>query len=297
MNAFNNYAQNQGYNQGAFPNGVAYGQSYAYGAPQARPLMTDPLTGEERKLLANHEDLFDLKVTPQELAYAVCAHKRDNNFDIIPDGQGNVTCRTCGATFRPDDVDEQYVQEATDRMMNVLQTIKMLGVDLNSDVFRQYFSMIPYIKRVPKLFKAVNKSFQKYTEGSPVQPIGGGQNVYDMFNSIMNPAMPIGGYYPQYGYAQPGMQYGYGQPGAPMMGQPVTPFTAQQGQMVNGGQSPFYAQPGMQYGYGQPGMQGAPMMNQPTDPNAQSQQAQNQPAQQQAPAAAPEAKVNQQVQL
>ena len=82
-----------------------------------------------------------------------------------------------------------------------------------------------------------------------------------------------------------------------MMGQPVTPFTAQQGQMVNGGQSPFYAQPGMQYGYGQPGMQGAPMMNQPTDPNAQSQQAQNQPAQQQAPAAAPEAKVNQQVQL
>lgn len=257
MNAFNNYAQNQGYNQGAFPNGVAYGQSYAYGAPQARPLMTDPLTGEERKLLAQHEDLFDLKVTPQELAYAVCAHKRDNNFDIIPDGQGNVTCRTCGATFRPDDVDEQYVQEATDRMMNVLQTIKMLGVDLNSDVFRQYFSMIPYIKRVPKLFKAVNKSFQKYTEGSPVQPITGGQNVYSMFNNIMNPAMPIGGYYPQYGYAP---------------------------------------QPGMPYGYGQPGMQGAPM-NQPTDPNAQAQQAQAPTAQQQAAPAAPEAKVNQQVQL
>ena len=295
MNAFNNYAQQQGYNQGAFPNGVQYGQSYVYGAPQPRPIMTDPLTDEERKLLANRDDLFDLKVTPQELAYAVCAHKRNNAIDIIPDGQGNVTCGTCGATFRPDEVDEQYVQDATDQMMNVLQTIKMLGVDLNSDVIRQYFSMIPYIKRVPKLFKAVNKSFTKYMEGSPVQPITGGQNVYNMFNSIMNPAMPIGGYYPQYGYAQPqGVPYGYPQQGAPMMGQPVTPFTAQQGQMVNGAQSPFYAQPpqGVPYGYPQ---QGAPMMGQPTDPNAQS--APNQVPPQQGGTATPEAKVNQTVKL
>ena len=280
MNAFtNNYAQNQGYQQGAFPGGFGYQQSYAYGAPMAKPLMTNPLTDEERKLLARQEDLFDLKVTPEELAYAVCTHKRGDSFDVVTDGQGNVTCRTCGATFRPDDVDEKYVQETTDRMMNVMQTLKFIGVDLNSDLIRQYFAMIPYIKRVPKLFKAVNKSFQKYNDLNPAQPVNMNQNVVGMFNSLMNPAVPIGGYYNPYPY-----------------GQPVTPFTAQQGQMVNGGQTPFYTQapqqvPQGQY-YGQPvppmgyaPQPGAPM-NQPVAPNAQAapQQPQVQNAPQQQPA-------------
>lgn len=292
MNAFNqnNYAQNQGYFQGAFPNGQQYAQSYAYGQPAPKPLMTDPLSDEERKLLAQHEDLFDLKVTPAEMAFAVCAHKKGNNFDIVTDGQGNVTCRTCGAQFQPDLVNEEYVQKATEMMMNVLQTSKMLAVDLNVDVLRQYFSMIPYIQRVPKLFKAVNKSFDKYNEGNPTQPINGNPNVFGMFNSIMNPAMPIGGYYPQYGYAVPQQAPMYG--GYPQQA-PATPFMNQQAQMV-GGQTPFYAQPQQPMGYGMP--QQAPMNQPMVDPNAQ--QAAPQQAQPQANAAQPgDASVKQQVQL
>lgn len=290
MNAFNqnNYAQNQGYFQGAFPNGQQYAQSYVYGQPAPKPLMTDPLSDEERKLLAQHEDLFDLKVTPAEMAFAVCAHKKGNNFDIVTDGQGNVTCRTCGAQFQPDLVNEEYVQKATEMMMNVLQTSKMLAVDLNVDVLRQYFSMIPYIQRVPKLFKAVNKSFDKYNEGNPTQPINGNPNVFGMFNSIMNPAMPIGGYYPQYGYGMPQQAPMYG--GYPQQA-PATPFMNQQAQMVSG-QTPFYAQQPM--GYGMP--QQAPMNQPMVDPNAQ--QAAPQQAQPQANAAQPgDASVKQQVQL
>lgn len=294
MNAFtnNNYAQNQGYQQGPFPGGYGYQQSYAYGASVPKPLMTNPLTDEERSLLARKEDLFDLKVTPQELAYAVCTHKRGDKFDVVSDGEGNVICQTCGARFRPDDVDEKYVQETTDRMMNIMQTMKFIGVDLNSDLIRQYFAMIPYIKRVPKLFKAVNKSFQKYNDLNPAQPMNMGQNVVGMFNSLINPAVPIGGYYNPYPY-----------------GQPATPFMAQQGQMVNGGQTPFYAQapqPAQGQYFGQPvqpmgyapqqGMPAAPM-NQPAAPNAQAAPQQGQPQSAPQQPAQNDVNVKQQVQL
>ena len=107
----------------------------------------------------------------------------------------------------------------------------------------------------------------------------------------MNPAVPIGGYYNPYPY-----------------GQPVTPFTAQQGQMVNGGQTPFYTQApqqvpqGQYYGQPVPPMGYAPQprapMNQPVAPNAQAapQQPQVQNAPQQQPAQN-DVNVKQQVQL
>lgn len=275
MNAFNNYAQNQGYQQGPFPNPANYNQPYQAAHPTYQ--MTDPLTDEQRAILKNqYEDAFDLKVSPQEVAYAVCAHKKNNQFDIVADDQGNAICRTCGAKFRPDEVTEEYVQDATDRILNVLQTSKMLAVDLNVDVFRQYFAMIPYIQRIPKLYKAVQKSFNNYSGNfNPAQQYYGGPNVNTMFNYMMNPAVPVGaGYYPQYGYAQPN-QYA----------QPMTPFMNQQAQMVNPGQTPFYAQPN-QYGQPQPMMQ-QPPMNQP----------QGAPQQQPQQADTKDASVKQQVQL
>ncbi len=248
MNAFSNFAQNQGYQQGPFPNPATYNQPYQAANPTHH--MTDPLTDEQRSILkSQYEDAFDLKVSQQEIAYAICAHKRDDKFDLVADDQGNAICRTCGAKFRPDEVTEEYVQNATEQILNVLQTIKMLGVDLNVDVFRQYFAMIPYIQRIPKLYKVVLGSFEKYNNNfNPAQQYYAGPNVNTMFNYMMNPAMPMGGGYPPYP-----QQY-------PNYGQPATPFMNQQAQMVYPGQTPFYAQPNPQYGQQMP-PQGAPMNN------------------------------------
>lgn len=272
MNAFTNY-QNQGYNVGAIPNPMTYtGPTAQPGAP----LMSNPVTPDEKKLLLSDQDVFDLKVTPKDMAFAKCTHKENGAFAITTDGQGNAYCKICGAKFTPDILlqEDGYVDDAVERIMNVLQTCKLIGIDMNEEVITQFYAIIPYLLKVPTLYRVLAKTFNKYgatiNQTAPV----GGQNIFGMFNNMMNPAMPLGApaYQPQYGAPQ----YGYPQ---------MTPYMAQQGQMVAGGQTPFYQQPPQgQWGAPQNGWapqyapNGAPAMapngqpmNQPAAPNGQAQ--------------------------
>lgn len=290
MNAFNNYAANQGYNMGM---GGMQPMQYNPAMNNQRPSMTNPLTDEERKLLQTQDDCFDLKVTPVEIAKAVCTHKdpQKNIFTTIPNADGTVTCTQCHETFSPNEVDEAYVEDAKNRMLNVLQTCKMIGVDLMPDVVRQYFAMIPYIERTPKLYKRVNSLFQKYNTANPVQPQAN-PNIFGMFNTLVNPAVPMG--------------MPTANPYAGM--QPQTPYMGMQQNMVAG--NPMYQQPMMGYpqqpgmgmpqqGYpqqqGYPNMQQQPM-NQPVNPQGQ-QQTQQQNQQQGQPNADNNVQFKEQIQL
>lgn len=286
MNAFNSYAQNQGYNTG-MPNF----QTMGYGQPQmARAQMTNPLTDEERKLLQQQDDSFDLKIKPEDLAKAICTHKDPANgtFATIANPDGSVTCKICHATFRPNDVDEEFVTKAVDSIINTLQTCKMIGVDLNNDVTRQFFAIMPYLEKVPKLYKMVNKIFNKYNQQNPVMPNNAGQNIVGAFNMLTNPAVPIGGNMPQYGY-------GYGMP-------QQTPFMNMQNNMVNGA-NPFYQQTPQYNGFNpymnnaaqQQMPNGVPQMNQPqANPQAAPQQ---NPGHQQTPVQGETVTVDKPVQL
>lgn len=238
MNAFTNYATQQGYNTG-MPNFQTMGYNPAQ-QPQAKPHMTNPLTDEQIKLLRQHEDAFDLKIRPEELAKAICTHKDPNTgtFATILNPDGSVTCKICHQTFRPNDVDEEFVKKAVEAIINTLQTCKMIGVDLNDDVIRQFFAIMPYLERVPKLYKLVNNIFNKYNQQSPVIPNSQGQNIMGMYNNVINPAIPVGGM-PAYNM---GMYGGYPYQGAPQQ----TAFQNMQNQMVNGGANPFYATPNPQ---------------------------------------------------
>lgn len=269
MNAFtNNYPQNQGYNTG-MPNFQPMG--YAPQQP-SRPQMTNPLTPEQKELLAKNEDAFDLKISPEEIAKAICTHKDSTTgtFACVSSPDGTVTCKICHQSFRPNDVDEEFVQKSVETIKNTLQTCKYIGVDLNNDVIRQFFAIMPYLDRVPKLYRLVNKIFNKYNQQNPVTPVNNGQNIVGMYNMLTNPSVPIGG-----------MAYGYGGYGMPQQ----TPFTSMQNNMVAGG-NPFYQQPVQQPPYGfnpymgqampqQPAQ--APMMNQPVANAAQPADAQKAP--------------------
>lgn len=263
MNAFESVANNQGYNTG-MPGFTPFG--YAQPTQPQKAQMTNPLTDEERKLLQNNIDAFDLKIKPEELASAVCTHKDNGKFATVVNPDGSVTCTICHKTFRPNDVDEEFVKKAVDAIINTLQTCKMIGVDLNNEVIRQFFAIIPYIERVPKLYKMVNAIFNRYGNTQQVQPVNYGQSVQNMYNYLTNPAVPVGGMMPGYGqpayYQQPPM--GYQQP-------PVqNPFTNMQNAMVNGGVNPFYQQPPM--GYQQPPMAGAPVPPQQMPPQQEQPQ-------------------------
>ena len=274
QNAFSNFATNQGYNMGPVPNnGMQYNQGYP---TQQRPQMNNPLTDEQRKLLLQKEDTFNLTVTPEDYARAICTHKnpQDGTFACVINPDKSVTCKICHATFYPDIVTEEYVNDGVNKMLNTFQTLKYIGVDLSEEVIRQYFAIIPYMEKSPQLYKLLNKTFSKYHVNNQVIPQNG-MNLFAMYNAITNPTVPISA--PNYGY-------GYQQPMQPQMNgyqQPMTPFTGMQQQMM-GGTNPFYQQP-MQpqmNGYQQP--QGAgfqqqqqPPMNQPINPQQSQSQTQD----------------------
>lgn len=236
-----------------------YGQQYqnnAFAQPQA--LMNNPLNPEEKKAMEQSEDVFNLKVTPKDLGEGICAHHNPetHTFSTVVNQDGTLTCTQCHQTFNPDIVTPEYVQSAVDAVINVLQTCKWLGVDLPNDTIRQYFSMIPYIKKIPLLYKMVTASYNNYMQRTNPNMAQAQPSYFNALNWIMSP-----GSMPQ---AQPFQQP---QGGYPFYQQPYnTPYQQQQSAMVNGG-TPFYQQPPQNMPQAQP----VTPPVQPVDPTTQPQ--------------------------
>lgn len=251
------------------------------------PKMVNPLTADEREALKT-DNSFTLNITPAEAAAAVCTHKdpQKGQFAIVANGDGTCTCSICHRTFSPDMVDEKLVEDATKTMINVLETSKLIGLDLNPELIRGYYQMIPFIEKAPKLYKLCMNAFNRYNAQAPTQQAAGQVPYFNALNMLTNPTVPMG--QPQYGY---GYGYGYQQPMgmAQPMQQPVTPMMGMQAQTVPGA-NPFYAQP-------QQPMMGQPMAapQQPVAPMPPTYQPA--PAAPQAAAPAQEAVVKEQVKL
>lgn len=230
----NFYNQNNMYNPG-FMGGAVYN-------PQpVKPKMTNPLTAEERDAL-KVDNSFTLTVTPAEMAAAVCTHKdaSKGEFSIVPNADGTCTCSICHTTFNPNIVDDATVNQACELVLNCLETIKLMNLDANPELIRGYFQMIPFLKKMPQLWKLSNNSFNRYNAQAPVQQATGNVSYFNALNMLQNPTVPMAqpyGY--NYGFQQPMM----GQPMMPQqMGMGMTPMMGMQAQTVPGA-SPFYKDP------------------------------------------------------
>lgn len=261
---------NNFYNTG-YVNGQMYGQAPVNQMPQ----MVNPLTDEEWEAL-KVDNSFTLLVTPADMAEAVCTHKNPKNgqFATVDNPDGTVTCTICHQTFNPNLLDEKYVQDTVDNMINILESCKYLCIDTNPDIIRGFFQMIPFLKKTPQLYKLGHQAFMRYLANvqQGVNPTG--PNYMSALNMLTNPAIPLGGPYSQnygYQYAQQPQQ-GMGMPayGQPMM----TPTQQMQAQsMPAQGANPFYAAPAVQ-----PGMMGAnPMPQAPQAANSQNAMTMNPP--------------------
>ena len=220
------------YNPG-FVGGSMYGQQQP-----VKPKAENTLTPEEQKLL-KVDNSFTLNVTPTEMAQAMCAHRNNGEYTIVPNGDGTCTCTQCHATFSPDVVDYEYAKNAVDMAVNVMETAKLMGIDINTQVFRDYYQYEPFFKKLPQMFKLASNSFNRYNQQQPIQNLNQ-PSYFNAFNYLMNPTVPMS--QPQYGYGY--QQPGYGQP---MM----TPTMGMQAQTVPGA-NPFYQQPQPSMGMQQP---------------------------------------------
>lgn len=230
---------------GANPYGMQGGYQFN-GMNGQMPKIPNVLNAEEIKELQQQRSQFSLGLTKKESLQAACNHRTADGMQdtlVYDNVTGIATCTICGYQFRPVEAEATYetIKEASDRLVDILQTIKIMYTDLPAEAAKEYFQIIPLIGKVPQLFEFAAKNFAKheYNGWSYNNHNMGGiamlQNLSSMFGGgmqpnfvqqpqfngyAMNPQQPVG--YPNGMAPQMPGQNPFGYPGAsaPMMGMP-----------------------------------------------------------------------------
>lgn len=170
---------------------------------------TQPLSVEEVKELRKNDDFFSLKVSTADLNRAICTHKipGTNQYSTEPcnDNSGDLVCTICGARFNPDDVTEEKLANTVHDMVNGLETIKLLYNTIPVGVARQFFAMIPFLKKTVQLYKIAIDCYLRTNPG-----INNTQDVYNT-NGLLNSYRQIIGGGMMYPNGAMGMGMGYPQ--------------------------------------------------------------------------------------
>lgn len=198
-------------------NGFNGGQFYYGGQqPQAMQKFNNALTAEEIDRLTKTANNFNLTLTQEEMLRASCNHRnKEGTGDtlVVDPATGKVRCSICGYEFKPVDsnISSDDIKEYVEEIINILQTIKMMYIDLPQDAIRQFFPIIPMLEKIPQLFEFAAKNMQKhdtfawnYQNSSPA--------AFQMFTNLQNAFGNGMGFNPQ---PMPGMGQPMGAP-APM---------------------------------------------------------------------------------
>lgn len=205
--------QNNQYNNQPYYGNMPYNQGAMYGQQQ-QVKRSNPLTAEEIATLRNKTP-FNLSITQEEITRGRCFHVDENGVPTtITEPDGTTTCTLCGAKWNSNELSGEQVEEATQNILSILQTIKLMYLNFPDQAAREYYQIIPLLQKVPQLYKIAADNFRAYE---------GFQNGY--YNGQPNPFMLFGQIAGGNGFAN-AFQYqqtqpmGYGAPN-PAMAQPM----------------------------------------------------------------------------
>lgn len=192
--------------------------NYGYAKPKL-PEPTNPLSNEEMALLKQKAPQFSLAVSQVDQLQAICTHRNQNGDTLVQNADGSVTCTICGKTFTPVNADQQTVEQIFKSVVDVLETMKIMYMDIPNDVTKGYFQMIPYLEKGPQLYKIASDHYSRYGNSSVMsKDYNNGGNAFALYSALMNPSMAMGA-------ANPAMQMQYGQPGNMQTQQPTPDVT------------------------------------------------------------------------
>lgn len=214
---------NNQYNQPFYGN-VPYNQGVMYNnQPQVK--RTNPLTKEEISSLRTKTP-FSLAITQDDVYRGICFHVDENgNPATVTDPNGATTCTICGETWNSNELSTDEVQAATENILSVLQTIKLMYLTFPEQAARDFYQIIPLLKKVPQLYKIAADNFRTF-EGQTSNYYNGQPNPFTIFSQIaggngFGNAFQYQQTQPGYGQPVPNM---YGQPAPAMYGQPAQPM-------------------------------------------------------------------------
>lgn len=196
------------------------------GQPQATQKFNNVLTAEQIKRLQQNTEQFQIGLTEEEMLRAVCNHRSADGMSdalVFDKMTGIARCTICGYEFRPSDASEsiENIKDAVDRVVDYIQTVKIMYYDFPASAAQEYFPIIPLLNKLPKLFEFAAKNMSKH------EAYGWSYNNYNMGAvQMLNNLNSMFG----------GMNMGYQQPMAqPQMAAPqfqqapaMNPFNMQQ---------------------------------------------------------------------
>lgn len=279
-------------NFGYYPQGVIPNN-------QPIPRTTNWLDQETLNTLQKGLNQFRLSVTPEEIACGQCNHYNLNTGApaLISDNDdiNGYTCSLCGEHFHMQEFSNEDVENTVNNILDILNVIKIMYLSIDKNAALEFFQVIPFIKKIPQLYKIAVDDFKKYESINNFTPTAQ-QSPFNLFSMIVNPT----GFYPQ---QQP--QQGYYQPPQAQvmpqqmggMGQQMGFYPQQQPAYNPMYGAPMAPQPNMGYQPQQQGfnlnpqgaaMQGGPQVGMQQTPMVNT----NMPVQQPAPAADDKVNVN-----
>ena len=221
---------------------------YQYGVQQApKRKWTNALTKEQEQFLHQTAPEFSLDVPQADLFRARCTHRdaEHGRFTVVPNNDGSYTCTKCGKTFNIVNQPAEKIEEYVNGIVDILETSKMMYVDMPVETITGYYQMIPFLEKLPKLYEIATSNPEQLVPNGTVQPTGMFGNPFAMLNNAVgNPAfgMPMYGGYsqqPMMGYQQPVAQpYQNGFTGTPGV-DPTNPFQQQMPQFGQQMAPPF----------------------------------------------------------
>lgn len=260
------YSDNGMNNTGVAPTVGGYQYS---GMTQSAVKFNSTLTPEQIKRLREKDNKFSLSITEEDMLRAICNHRDETGMKdtlVFDSLTGIARCTICGYEFRPiePDVSLDSIRTDVERIVDILQTIKLMYIDLPAEAAKEYFPIIALLEKVPQLFEFAGKNMNKHEAfGWSYNNMNMGavrmfHNLQSMFGSGMMPQQPM----PQqpYGMPQPQPMYApnaFGYAGA----NPAAPNPAFQ--MNNGGYVPMTGS--YQFTPGQPQPVNAPEAPQTTE--------------------------------
>lgn len=158
--------------------------------PNHQVKLENCLSDDEIGRLIQKENVFSLAVTETEKLRAICSHRFPTGQDALVDSgknDGTVRCQICGHEFLPVEVgtDEQSIAAAVTEVKDILQTIKVLYLDMPKDVAREYFVVIALLDKIPELFKAACKDYLRHEKFMPYGMNSNNvQNIISIYNMI-----------------------------------------------------------------------------------------------------------------
>lgn len=233
------------------------------------------LSNEEINKLFQKGNQFSLAITEMDRLRAICTHRFDNGMDALQDlGGGAQRCQICGHEFMPVSVqtNKEDIKNTVESVKDILQTIKLIYLDMPADAAREYFVLIALLDKIPDLFECGCKDYIRHEKFMPYGVYGNRTaNILSIYNMITGGVGPEA--YMQFDEQGRPIDPGFSQNSAWAYGNPVYGNPAWGNPMANG-QASFYGQP---YGFaasngfvGQPGAGNPNMVSSaPYQPNTQ----------------------------